>query len=354
MPQFDSRFKVGANRAVAAGLAKRETRPVEPSEELRLVVTRFFEALRDGDEAAISNRISRQPGFERFGSDAAEWWQDGATTARVWTQQVREMGGGYPWRLLGDVHALSESSVGWAAGQAEFDAAEGPVVFRFTCVLHLEHGDWKLVQWHSSIPSANEEHGLFLTKSVDEIAEAVSESRPDLSGSSAPDGTVTIAFTDIEDSLRLNALFGDRRWLDVLRAHNEVVKHTTEEHGGTVVKNQGDGLMLAFASARRAVTCAQAIEVAVAETFRAPGSPIRVRIGLHVGETVHEADDHFGHAVNYAARIASSAAGGEIVVSSLVYGLLAQTGEFEFEPAREVELKGVEGLQIVYPLAVAG
>ena len=327
---------------------------MEPSEELRLVVTRFFEALRDGDEEAISNRISRQPGFERFGSDAAEWWQDGATTARVWTQQVHEMGGGYPWRLLGDVHALSESNVGWAAAQAEFDAAEGPVVFRFTCVLHLEHGDWKLVQWHSSIPSANEEHGLFLTKSVDEIAEAVRESRPDLSGSSAPDGTVTIAFTDIEDSLRLNALIGDRRWLDVLRAHNEVVKHTTEEHGGTVVKSQGDGFMLAFASARRAVTCAQAIEAAVAETFRDPGSPIRVRIGLHVGETVHEADDHFGHAVNYAARVASAAAGGEIVVSSLVYGLLAQTGEFEFEPAREVELKGVEGLQMVYPLAVAG
>ena len=86
-------------------------------------------------------------------------------------------------------------------------------------------------------------------------------------------------------------------------------------------------------------------------TFRDPGSPIRVRIGLHVGETVHEGDDYFGHAVNYAARIASAAEGGEIVVSSLVYGLLAQTGEFVFEPAREVELKGVEGPQKVYALA---
>jgi class 3 adenylate cyclase len=129
-----------------------------------------------------------------------------------------------------------------------------------------------------------------------------------------------------------------------------VVKRTTEGHGGTVVKNQGDGFMLAFASARRAATCAQAIETAVAETFRDPGSPIRVRIGLHVGETVHEGDDHFGHAVNYAARVASAASGGEIVVSSLVHGLLAQTGEFEFETAREVELKGIEGAQRVYPL----
>jgi adenylate cyclase len=322
---------------------------VEPSEEIRSVVIRFFDAMRDGDEEAVSNRISRQPGFERFGTDAVEWWQDGDAAARVWIQVMREIDG-YPWRLVGDVHAMSEGSVGWAGARAEFDAAEGPVELRFTCVLHLEHGEWRLVQWHGSVPSTNEEHGFFVTKSVDDIAEAVSESRPDLSASSAADGTVTIAFTDIEDSLRLNAFLGDRRWLDVLRAHNDVVKRTTEDHGGTVVKNQGDGFMLAFASARRAATCAQAIETAVAETFRDPGSPIRVRIGLHVGETVHEGDDHFGHAVNYAARVASAAAGGEIVVSSLVHGLLAQTGEFEFETAREVELKGIEGVQRLYPL----
>jgi len=154
--------------------------------------------------------------------------------------------------------------------------------------------------------------------------------------------------------MRLNAFLGDLRWLDVLRAHNEVVRNVTTEHGGTVVKGQGDGFMLAFASARRALTCSQAIERSINETFKDPGSPIRVRIGLHVGETTREADDFFGHAVNYAARIASSAAGGEIVVSSLVHGLLAQTGEFEFDPPREVELKGVEGLQKIYPLAATG
>ena len=92
----------------------------------------------------------------------------------------------------------------------------------------------------------------------------------------------------------------------------------------------------------------------MADAFRDPGSPIRIRIGLHVGETAHEGDDYFGHAVNYAARVASAAEGGEIVVSSLVYELLAQTGEFVFGPAREVELKGVEGPQKVYALATVG
>jgi class 3 adenylate cyclase len=324
---------------------------VEPSEELKQVVTRIFEAMRDGDEEALSVRVSRQPGFERFGSDQEEWWREGETAVRIWTQQMREMGGGYPWKLIGDVHAASEGSVGWAAVRTELAAPEGTVEMRFTCVLHLEHGEWKVVQWHSSVPSSNESIGFFLTTSVDDIVEAVSESRPDLSASSGPDGTVTIVFTDIEDSLRLNEVLGDRRWLDVLHAHNEVVTNVTADHGGMVVKNQGDGFMLAFSSARRGVRCAQAIQRAIADTFRDPGSPIRVRIGLHVGETVREADDFFGRAVNYAARIASSAAGGETVVSSLIHDLIAQTGDFDFGLAREIQLKGVDGVQTVYPLA---
>jgi class 3 adenylate cyclase len=323
---------------------------MESSEELRRVMARFFEALRDGDEEAVKVRISRQPGFERFGSDAAEVWQDGETAARLWAQQVRELGGGYDWRLISEIHAMSEGSVGWAGARTELESPEGPIEMRFTCVLHLEHGEWKLVHWHSSIPVANEVHGFLLTKSVDEIAEVVSEMKPDLSASSAPDGTVTIAFTDIEDSLRLNAFLGDKRWLEVLRAHNEVIKRVTAEHSGTVVKSQGDGFMLAFPSARRGVTCAQAIDEAIAMRFQDPGSPVRVRIGLHVGETVREAEDFFGHAVNYAARVASSARGGEIVVSSLVHDLLAQTGEFDFEEARQVELKGIDGPQQIYRL----
>jgi adenylate cyclase len=134
---------------------------------------------------------------------------------------------------------------------------DGPVEYWFTCVLRLEHGEWKLVQWQSGVPVANEEHGFFLTKSVDDIAESASEARPDLTSSSSPDGTVTIAFTDIEESTRLNAIMGDRRWMEVVHAHNEVIAKVTAEQGGTVVKNQGDGSMLVFESSRRAAACAQ-------------------------------------------------------------------------------------------------
>jgi adenylate cyclase len=201
-------------------------------------VTRFFEALRDGDEEAVRTRVSHQPGFERFGSDPDEVWHEGEGATRVWLQQVRELGG-YPWKLIDEVHAMSEENVGWAGARVEFDGPERSYERRFTCVLHLEHSDWKIVQWHSSIPSPNEEYGLFLTKSVDEIAEAVSESRPDLSSTSAPDGTITIAFTDIEDAMKLTGFLGDKRWLDVLHVHNDVVTQVTNDLGGTVVKGQG-------------------------------------------------------------------------------------------------------------------
>jgi class 3 adenylate cyclase len=69
-----------------------------------------------------------------------------------------------------------------------------------------------------------------------------------------------------------------------------------------------------------------------------------------VGEAVREADDFFGHAVNFAARVAASAASGEIVVSSLVHDLLAPTGEFDFGEPRQVELKGMRGSHRVYPV----
>jgi class 3 adenylate cyclase/ketosteroid isomerase-like protein len=345
-----------AHRVNVADLDRSTHTPcMERSEELRSLVRRFADALRDGDEQAVSNRLSRLAGFERFGSDPAEWFRDGDEAVLVLQQQMREMGGGYPFGVVQDVDAHVEGSVGWASFQADFDDPTGgePNRYRATLVLHLEHGDWKIVQTHSSVPHSNAEHGFMLTTSVDQIARSVSVSRPDLSGASAPDGTVTIAFTDIEDSTRLNDFLGDQRWLEILRAHNDVIKDVTADHGGTVVKNQGDGFMLAFASARRALHCAEAIERTIGDRFNDPGSVVRVRIGIHVGETVREADDFFGHAVSYAARIASRASGGEIVVSSLVHDLLVQTGEFTFDEPRVVELKGIAGTHRVYPVAVS-
>ena len=102
--------------------------------------------------------------------------------------------------------------------------------------------------------------------------------------------------------------------------------------------------MLAFSSARRAVACAQDIQHGIGRVFADTSPPIHVRIGVHTGDAVREADDFFGNAVNYAARVASQALGGEVLVSSLVRELVAGAGPgITFLDSRDVELKGLDG-----------
>ena len=77
-------------------------------------------------------------------------------------------------------------------------------------------------------------------------------------------------------------------------------------------------------------------------TFADDSPPIRVRIGVHTGDAIQEADRFFGTTVHYAARVASQALGGEVLVSNVVRELVENSG-IEFTQSREVELKGLEG-----------
>ncbi len=83
-----------------------------------------------------------------------------------------------------------------------------------------------------------------------------------------------------------------------------------------------------------------------------PGEPIRVRIGLHTGEAIKEGEDFFGKSVILAARIASQALGGQILVSSLLKALVESSGEFEFGDGREKELKGLAGTHQVFEVSL--
>jgi class 3 adenylate cyclase len=183
---------------------------------------------------------------------------------------------------------------------------------------------------------------------MESIAKDVERTRPDLSGAVAPNGTVTVLFTDIEGSTQLTEDLGDREWMEVLRTHNAIVREQVAQHSGFEVKSQGDGFMLAFSSARDALRCAGGIQRAVAED--SIGHGLRVRMGLHTGEPIREADDFYGKAVIQAARIAAEARGSEILVSSLVRDLTESSGEFAFATAREVELKGLSGTHRLSPV----
>jgi class 3 adenylate cyclase len=188
--------------------------------------------------------------------------------------------------------------------------------------------------------------------SIDIVADAASADR--LPATLASGGTLTIVFSDIEQSTRRAVELGDERWMALLTTHNRLVRRHVERHGGIEVKAQGDGFMLAFPSARSAVLCSIDIIRALDAHGRShPTEALRIRIGMHTGEAIVENDDLFGRPVVLAARIANQARGGEILVSSLVREIVESRGDLHFGATRDVELKGLDGRHRLHPILVA-
>jgi putative ABC transport system ATP-binding protein len=160
--------------------------------------------------------------------------------------------------------------------------------------------------------------------------------------------TVTLMFSDIAGFTALTERLGDQGAQTILNAHAAIVREQLAIHGGFEVKAQGDGFMLAFPSARRALACAVAMQRAMAAHAEHAVVTARLRIGIHTGEAIREGDDFFGRSVIVAARLAGTARAGEILVSSLVRELTAGAGEFAFEEGRDVELKGLSGRYRVF------
>ena len=194
--------------------------------------------------------------------------------------------------------------------------------------------------------------GIDVTTSIDDMVSALEEERPDMRAHAAPDGTVAILFSDIEDSTVLTEKLGDERWLEVLREHNAIFREQISRHEGYEVKSQGDGFMLAFPDPCEALECAIGVQRAFAERERdGSGELLRVRIGLHTGEVISEEGDYFGKNVILAARIAAQAVGGEILVSEEMRDAASSgngNGGLRFDDGRELELKGLAGSHRVF------
>jgi tetratricopeptide (TPR) repeat protein len=158
----------------------------------------------------------------------------------------------------------------------------------------------------------------------------------------ASEAPVTVLLTDIEGSTDLQSRLGDVAAREMVRAHDAIVRDALARFDGQEIKTMGDGFLVSFTSSRRALDCACAIQRAVTE-----GTELRVRIGLHAGEVIHESGDIHGAAVAAAARIMGQARGGEIVVSDLVRQL-AGAAAVQFRERGTVALKGLEGKWLLH------
>jgi class 3 adenylate cyclase len=185
--------------------------------------------------------------------------------------------------------------------------------------------------------------------SIDVVADSVGKESKKVAKLAADGGTITIVFSDIESSTEMAMKLGDTAWFDVLGEHNEIIRRNLAQYDGTEIKSQGDGFMLTFPSARSAMLCMIDIQTELARRAKEHDVPIKIRIGLHTGEAIVDADgDLFGKHIIMAARIANLAEGGQILASSITKEITSSRGDLQFGEAREVTLKGIEGSYSVH------
>jgi adenylate cyclase len=193
--------------------------------------------------------------------------------------------------------------------------------------------------------------GGLLRSSIEELTGIALADKQAIAQVIGDDGTVTIVFSDIENSTMLNESLGDDAWVALLDAHDHVIRRLVDREHGHVVKSQGDGFMIAFgdptAAVRVAVGMQRALTVSRRRALRR--TPIRVRIGVHAGRVVARDGDYFGLNVAMAARVAALAVGGEILATE---GVRAAVEDQSFRlrmPA--AQLKGIPGHHQLWSVA---
>lgn len=321
---------------------------MEPCPELIELTKRVYVSFL-ADPTSARLLLLDDPGTLAVGTDGREWWQGYAKAAAIFELQSTEMRGYVRSWTSHDAEAYRHGDVGWCVDQSIVEMNDGEsVAMRISIVYVLDRAQWRIAHWHASVGLPNEDVlGIDLSTTLEALAEAAEAERPSVTASAAADGTVTLLFSDIEGSTATLETLGDRRYRDLLAWHHAIVREQVRAHSGQEVSCEGDGFMLAFSSARRAVRCALDVQDALANSD-SDQPPVRVRIGIHTGEVLRSEDEFYGRTVHYAARVASAAAGTEVLVSDLVRSLLEGTDEIVVRETRELELKGFAGTHSVH------
>ena len=172
-----------------------------------------------------------------------------------------------------------------------------------------------------------------------------------LAGVTAPSGTVTFLFSDIEGSTKRWAR--DREAMQqAVRTHDRLMREAVTAHGGYVFKTIGDAFCVAFATPKSAAASAIDAQRALASAEFSAVDGIHVRMALNTGTADERDGDYFGPTLNLVARLLTLGHGGQVLLSAdttalvrhdlPVHASLADLGEHE--------LKDIEGRARVYQL----
>ncbi len=158
---------------------------------------------------------------------------------------------------------------------------------------------------------------------------------------------VAIMFTDTVD-FTAAAQVNEAEALRLREEQETLLRPLFPTYQGRCIKSTGDGFLVVFDSALRAVQCALGIQELLRARNSPPGvPPIRLRIGVHLGDVEERAGDIGGDAVNVASRIEPLAEPGGICITEPVFGLVRNKIPNRLDKLEPKSLKGV-----LFPLDV--
>jgi class 3 adenylate cyclase len=160
-----------------------------------------------------------------------------------------------------------------------------------------------------------------------------------------------IVFTDVVDSTE-HMVANERQTLELLDRDLSFIREVAQCFDGRVLKSMGDGLLLYFDSAVKAVACAQKIQIAFNKVAnKLPRDRVlQHRIGIHVGEVFFSGNDVLGTGVNVAARLQGKARPGGICLSQIVYQVVCRHLDLKIECIGSQYLKGIPDAIILYQI----
>ncbi len=157
-----------------------------------------------------------------------------------------------------------------------------------------------------------------------------------------PATTRGFLFADLRDYTRYVETHGDEAAAALLTTYRSLVRDVVDRLDGAEIRTEGDSFYVVFPSASSAIQGGLAILAAAAEATRSrPGTPIRVAVGVHAGETAETGEGPVGSAVNIAARVCAQAAAGELLVTDTVRSLTRTRLSVRFVPRGSPRLKGI-------------
>jgi adenylate cyclase len=133
----------------------------------------------------------------------------------------------------------------------------------------------------------------------------------------------------------------------------EIIDPAIVAHHGRIVKTTGDGMLVEFASAVDAVTCAMAVQDKMAERNGDAAQPILFRIGINVGDIIVDGDDIFGDGVNVAARVEHECEPGGVYLSDDAYRQVRGKMSYAFDDLGERSLKNIDRPVRLYGVRLA-